>query len=124
MKNFTAMVLHTKMNKTVMCVLERTFFHPKLKTYFRDKTKVMAHDELETCNPGDRVSLRPCAPFSKNKAMVVDDIIARNQRLMPTYWTKKTEAQKRYTPKTTSELLPSQKSRVQLGEVPDVRPVQ
>ena len=70
-------VISDKMNKTVTVLVERRVKHPLYKKYIRRSTKIHAHDETETCNVGDAVSIVQCRPLSKTKSWRVHEIIAR-----------------------------------------------
>lgn len=70
-------VVSDKMNKTVTVLVERRVKHPLYKKYIRRSTKIHAHDETETCNVGDAVSIVQCRPLSKTKSWRVHEIIAR-----------------------------------------------
>ena len=70
-------VISDKMNKTVTVLVERRVKHPLYKKYIRRSTKIHAHDENETCNVGDAVSIVQCRPLSRTKSWRVHEIIAR-----------------------------------------------
>ena len=70
-------VISDKMNKTVTVLVERRVKHPLYKKYIRRSTKIHAHDETETCNVGDAVSIVQCRPLSRTKSWRVHQIIAR-----------------------------------------------
>jgi small subunit ribosomal protein S17 len=55
------------MQKTVVVVVEKFQFHPKLKKYRRFHTTVYAHDEKNDCKIGDKVLLMETRPISKLK---------------------------------------------------------
>lgn len=66
-KTFIAVVKSNKMNKTVVCEVERLEKHPKYKKYIRKKTKLYAHDPNNECQVGDKVLLMETRPLSKLK---------------------------------------------------------
>ena len=70
-------VVSNKMDKSVSVALERLLKHPMYGKYIRRTSKVMAHDETNECNEGDRVAISECKPISKNKAWQVVNIIKR-----------------------------------------------
>ncbi len=70
-------VVSNKMDKSVSVAIERLIKHPMYGKYIRRTSKVMAHDETNECNEGDRVAISECKPISKNKAWQVVNIIER-----------------------------------------------
>jgi small subunit ribosomal protein S17 len=70
-------VVSNKMDKTVSVAIERLIQHPVYGKYVRRTSKVLAHDENNDCNEGDRVAIAECRPISKNKAWTVVDVIER-----------------------------------------------
>ena len=76
-RTITGRVVSDKMDKTVSVAIERLIKHPVYGKYIRRTSKVLAHDEGNTCKAGDRVSISECRPMSKNKAWQVVDIVER-----------------------------------------------
>ncbi len=64
-------VVSAKNDKTVTVLVERRFRHPVYKKYIKSTTKYAAHDESNTLNVGDRVSIIECRPMSKSKRWTV-----------------------------------------------------
>ncbi len=61
-------VVSTKMAKTVVVRVERTFRHPIYNKVIRSSKKYYAHDEnANTLNEGDEVKIVECRPMSKLK---------------------------------------------------------
>ncbi|MAI07619.1 MAG: 30S ribosomal protein S17 [Magnetococcales bacterium] len=60
-------VVSNKADKTVVVKVERTFKHPLYGKTIRMSKKYHAHDEANTCQEGDVISIRECAPYSKLK---------------------------------------------------------
>lgn len=60
-------VVSTKQNKTAIVKVERTFLHPLFKKIVRRSKKYHAHDEDNTAQEGQTVSIIECAPRSKLK---------------------------------------------------------
>jgi len=54
-------------DKTITVRVERRFAHPLYKKTVRRSKKYQAHDETNAAKVGDKVSIRECAPISKNK---------------------------------------------------------
>jgi small subunit ribosomal protein S17 len=60
-------VVSNKMNKSIVVSIERRVPHPVYKKYFRQTTKLMAHDEKQEAGIGDVVSIMETRPLSKQK---------------------------------------------------------
>jgi len=59
------------MDKTVTVLVERRVMHPLYKKFIRRSKRYAAHDELNSCKPGDLVRIEECPPISKRKAWLV-----------------------------------------------------
>lgn len=68
-------VVGDKMNKSVTVAVERRVKHPVYGKYIRRTTKVMAHDESNTCRQGDIVAITECRPMSRRKAWRVIEVV-------------------------------------------------
>ncbi len=66
-------IVSDKGEKTVVVNVERTFLHPLLKKIVRRTKRYHAHDENNTFNVGDTVSIQECPPKSKLKRWEVVD---------------------------------------------------
>jgi len=64
-------VVSDKNDKTVVVRIERRFAHPVLRKIIRRTKKYKAHDEKNQFKTGDVVSIRECAPVSKDKRWTV-----------------------------------------------------
>jgi len=60
-------VVSNKMDKSIVVAIERKVAHPLYRKYFKKTTKLMAHDEKNECNVGDRVKIMETRPLSKLK---------------------------------------------------------
>ena len=60
-------VVSSKMNKSILVVIERRVPHPLYKKYYRRTTKLMAHDEERAAGVGDTVRIMETRPLSKLK---------------------------------------------------------
>jgi small subunit ribosomal protein S17 len=60
-------VVSTKMDKTAVVLVERTFLHPLLKKTVRKSKRYHAHDEANAAKDGQKVSIQECPPRSKLK---------------------------------------------------------
>ena len=70
-------VVSNKMNKSVTVKIEYRVKHPAYGKFIKRTTKIMAHDEDNSCKPGDLVAISECRPISKRKAWRVVEIIER-----------------------------------------------
>ena len=74
-------VVSNAADKTVSVSIERVVKHPVYGKYIRRTTKVMAHDEANTCELGDRVAIAECRPMSKRKSWRVVEVFGSNGAL-------------------------------------------
>ena len=70
-------VISDKMNKSVTVAVERLIRHPVYGKFIRRTTKIMAHDEDNSCRIGDMVAISECPPLSKRKSWRVVEIVGR-----------------------------------------------
>lgn len=75
-RRLTGVVTSTKMDKSVMVEITRTYRHPLYKKVVHSKKKVMAHDERGS-EVGDRVQIVESRPISKRKHWVVEEILQK-----------------------------------------------
>ena len=66
-------IVSDKGEKTVVANVERTFLHPLLKKIVRRTKRYHAHDENNSFNVGETVSIQECPPKSKLKRWEVVD---------------------------------------------------
>ena len=59
-------VVSDKMDKSIVVAIERQVKHPIYGKFIKRTTKLQAHDESNTAKAGDVVTIRECAPISKN----------------------------------------------------------
>ena len=64
----TGLVVSSKRDKTITVVVERKVKHPIYKKILRRSSKLQAHDQDNTCNEGDLVTIQECRPLSKTKS--------------------------------------------------------
>lgn len=69
-------VVSNKMNKSVTVAVERLIEHPHYGKFVRRTSKYVAHDENNSCKPGDLVAIVECRPLSKTKSWRVVEIVA------------------------------------------------
>ncbi len=76
-KTIIGVVVSNKMDKTITIAIERKIPHPIYKKYFKKTTKLMAHDEKQECNIGDKVKVMETRPLSKNKRWRLVEIVEK-----------------------------------------------
>lgn len=70
-------VVSNKMDKTITVMVERFVKHPIYGKFIRRSTKLHAHDESNTANQGDIVTVRECRPLSKNKTWTLVEVVEK-----------------------------------------------
>jgi len=70
-------VTSNKMEKSIIVSVERRLKHPKYGKFLKRTTKLMAQDDNNECNIGDRVRVMETRPLSKNKCWRLVEIIER-----------------------------------------------
>jgi small subunit ribosomal protein S17 len=60
-------VVSNRMEKSIVVAIERRKPHPLYKKYYRQTTKLMAHDEQRQAGIGDIVKIMETRPMSKQK---------------------------------------------------------
>jgi len=73
----TGRVVSNKMDKSVTVLIERQIKHALYGKYIKRSTKVLAHDEDNSCGEGDTVLIAECRPLSKSKSWRVVEILER-----------------------------------------------
>ena len=69
-------VISDKMDKTVVVAIERQVKHPIYGKFIKRTTKLHVHDENNTAKEGNTVTIRECAPISKNKSWTLVDVVS------------------------------------------------
>jgi small subunit ribosomal protein S17 len=78
-RTVTGTVVSNKMDKTVTVMIERKVKHPVYGKYIRRSTKLHVHDEDNTCQEGDKVTIEQCRPLSKSKSWRLVDVVERSE---------------------------------------------
>ena len=73
----TGKVVSSKMDKTITVSVERMVTHATYGKILRRRTKIKAHDEKNTCNEGDIVTITQCRPISRHKSWTLVEVIER-----------------------------------------------
>jgi len=72
-------VVSNKMDKTIVVAIEDNVRHPKYGKIIKRTVKISAHDELNQCNMGDKVSVMETRPLSKTKRWRLVEIVEKAQ---------------------------------------------
>jgi len=75
----SGIVVSDAMDKTITVRVERRVKHPVYGKFVRKSSKVHAHDEKNSCNVGDSVTVVECRPLSKTKTWVLKSIDERSR---------------------------------------------
>lgn len=70
-RTMTGKVISTKMNKTVIVEVIRTFAHKLYKKTVRRRHRFAAHNEMADIAVGDSVKMKETVPISKRKHFIV-----------------------------------------------------
>ena len=70
-KTLTGKVVSTKMDKTVVVLIERKMRHPVYRKVIMRRKKIKAHNDSREIIEGDFVEIRETRPMSKDKRFVV-----------------------------------------------------
>ena len=76
-RTVSGVVVSDSMEKTITVRIERRVKHPVYGKFVRKSTKVHAHDEENSCNVGDSVTVVECRPLSKTKTWTLQSIDER-----------------------------------------------
>ena len=76
-KTRIGVVVGNKMDKTVSVAIERKVPHPIYKKYYKKTTKLMAHDEKNDCQVGDKVKIMETRPLSLRKRWRLVEIVEK-----------------------------------------------
>lgn len=73
----SGIVVSDKMDKTVVVRTERLVKHKLFQKYIRRHNRYQAHDELNSCQVGDKVLIVESRPLSKQKRWQVRQILEK-----------------------------------------------
>ena len=74
-------VVSDKMDKTITVLIERRVKHPIYGKYVSKSSKLKAHDEDNTCNIGDVVTIAESRPLSKFKSWALVKVEERATKI-------------------------------------------
>ena len=76
-KENTVIVVSTKMDKTIVVLVENRYAHPIYGKTLKTSKRFMTHDEFNECNLGDQVTISETRPISRNKCWKVKEILKK-----------------------------------------------
>ena len=76
-KERIGVVASNKMDKSIVVTIERKVKHDLYGKFLKKTSRLVAHDEENTCNEGDTVKIMETRPFSKSKNWRLVEIIER-----------------------------------------------
>tara|TARA_B100001741_G_C16315907_1_gene488118 strand:+ start:44 stop:301 length:258 start_codon:yes stop_codon:yes gene_type:complete len=76
-KERIGLVSSNSMDKSIVVSVERRVKHPVYGKFVKTTSKFVAHDEKNTCDVGDLVSIMETRPMSKNKCWRLVKIIEK-----------------------------------------------
>ncbi len=76
-KERIGVVVSNKMDKTIVVAIKRKVKHPIYGKFMNKTTKLVAHDENNTCGQGDKVKIMETRPLSKNKCWRLVEILEK-----------------------------------------------
>ena len=76
-KERIGIVTSSKMDKSIVVMVERRVKHAKYGKFVKKSSKFLAHDEKNDCNEGDTVKINETRPLSKIKNWRLIEILER-----------------------------------------------
>ena len=76
-KERVGVVASNKMDKSIVVTVNRRVKHPIYGKFVKKSTRLMAHDEQNSCNIGDTVKIMETKPLSRQKCWRLVEIIER-----------------------------------------------
>jgi small subunit ribosomal protein S17 len=70
-------VVSNTMQKSIVVAIERQVAHPIYKKYFRQTSKLMAHDEKNEAAVGDVVKVMETRPLSRRKRWRLVEVVKK-----------------------------------------------
>ena len=77
-------VIRRSGDKSVIVEVERLVKHPSVGKYVRRRKRFHVHDEKNTCQVGDKISIRECRPMSRCKSWELAEVLAKSLDLVAT----------------------------------------
>lgn len=74
-------IVSDKMDKTIVVAVDSVRRHPLYHKRMTRTSKFLAHDESNSCKPGDIVRIEETRPLSKRKRWIVREIVERGVQI-------------------------------------------
>jgi small subunit ribosomal protein S17 len=75
LKEKVGVVVSTKMEKTIVVLVENKFRHPRYSKTLVKSKRYLAHDETSQAKLGDKVILLQSKPISRHKHWVLKQVV-------------------------------------------------
>ena len=75
LKEKVGVVVSTKMEKTIVVLVENKFRHPRYSKTLVKSKRYLAHDETSQAKLGDKVILLQSRPISRHKHWVLKQVV-------------------------------------------------
>lgn len=72
-------VVSTKMDKTIVIIVEEKYAHPLYGKTVKKTQRFMAHDEKNECLLGDKVIISETRPLSRKKRWTLKQILTKTK---------------------------------------------
>jgi small subunit ribosomal protein S17 len=72
-------VVSTKMDKTIVIIVEEKYAHPLYGKTVKKTKRFMAHDEKNQCLLGDKVIISETRPLSRKKRWTLKQILTKTK---------------------------------------------
>ena len=72
-------VVSTKMDKTIVIIVEEKYAHPLYGKTVKKTRRFMAHDEKNQCLLGDKVIISETRPLSRKKRWALEQILTKTK---------------------------------------------
>ena len=76
-KERVGLVTSSKMDKSIVVMVERREKHPKYDKFVKKSSSFVANDEKNECNEGDTVKIMETRPLSKRKNWRLIEILEK-----------------------------------------------
>lgn len=76
-KQRTGLVVRNAMDKSILVAVQRRVRHPVYGKFVSRTTKLMAHDEKNECQIGDKVRIMETRPLSRWKTWRLCEVLVR-----------------------------------------------
>ena len=121
-RSLVGVVTSNKADKTITVRIERRVKHPIYGKFIRRSTRLHAHDEANSANEGDVVSIVQSRPISKTKSWALDSIVERAAPEAPSAAVEEPSAAPETEPSAAPEKEPSAAPEKEPSATPEEEP--